>query len=183
MKTPNPTQLIQVLCGEEVFGRDIDSKISQGANEVSGRLMFELFNKCDTNKADWAPTFANDLLELTTGDPSVLISLDDGRWQDLDEEDVPPPEDSLTATDYYLKLEFSNTDACYYQFQLFPMFDEPFICGSVRKREDQFQHLMVTLSHPDKLQIFLQNLRKNPHLRHVHNSSESKFNQAPSHSV
>ena len=184
MKHPDPTQLIHVLCGKEVFGRDVDSKILQGANEVSGRAMFELFRTCNTNSTAWASEFADDLMELSTGDPSALISLDDGRWQGLEEDwELPLAEDSPSATDYYLKLEFSDSDACYYQFPLFPSLDETFIAGGARKREDQFQHLMVTLAHPADLQVFIQNLRSNPHLKHVHDSSEEEFNQSPSHAV
>ena len=167
-----------------MFGRDTDSKIVQASNEVSARLMFEMFSRCDTNREGWAQEFADGLMEITTGDPSVLIGFDDGRWQGLESpEDDTPASDTSTACDYYLRLEFTDADASYYQFHLFPTLDEPFIEGASRKREGEFQHLMVSLSHPDDLQVFIQHLRSNPHFKEVHDSSAEVFHAAPSHSI
>ncbi len=64
-----------------MFGRDTDSKILQASNEMSGRMMFEMFARCDTSREGWAQEYADGLLELATGDPSVLIGFDDRRWQ------------------------------------------------------------------------------------------------------
>ena len=184
MPTPDPSELIRLLSGEQVFGRDTDSKILQAANEVSARAMFEMFTRCDTSRDRWAQEFADGLMEIATGDPSVLIGFDDGRWQGLEADGDDLPEvDSASASDFYLRLEFTDEDASYYQFHLFPPLDEPFIQGAARKREGAFQHLMVTLAHPDELQVFIQHLRSNPHLKEVHDSTAEAFNSAPSHAI
>lgn len=184
MPKPDPSELIRLLSGEQVFGLNTDSKILQAANEVSARAMFEMFTRCDTTREGWADEFADGLMEIATGDPSVLIGFDDGRWQGLesDGEDLAEA-DSMTESDVYLRLEFTNDDACFYQFHLFPQLDEPFIQGAARKCEGACQHLMVTLAHPDDLQVFIQHLRSNPHLKKVHHSSAEIFNAAPSHGV
>lgn len=184
MPTPDPSELIRLLSGEQVFGRDTDSKILQAANEVSARAMFEMFTRCDTRRDGWAEEFADGLMEIATGDPSVLIGFDDGRWQGLesDEEDLPEDE-AATASDFYLQLEFTDEKASYYQFHLFPPLNEPFIQGAARKREGSFQHLKVTLAHPNDLQVFIQHLRSNPHLKQVHDSTPEVFNTAPSHAI
>jgi hypothetical protein len=184
MATPDPSELIRILCGEQVFGRDIDSKILQAANEMSARAMFEMFARCDTGRDGWAGGFADELMEITTGDPSVLIGFDDGMSQGLESsgEDILV-EDSATACEFYLRLEFTNEDASYYQFPLFPPLNEPFIQGASRKREGAFQHLRVTLAHPDDLQVFIQHLRSNPHLKAVHDSDAEAFKAAPSQRV
>ena len=167
-----------------MFGRDTDSKILQATNEMSGRMMFEMFVRCDTSREGWAQEYADGLLELATGDPSVLVGFDDGRWKGAESSDEDLAAcDSATACDFYLRLEFTNEDACYYQFHLFPTLDEPFIEGACRKREGRFQHVMVTLAHPDDLQVFIQNLRSNPHFKEVHDSCIEVFEAAPSQSV
>ena len=183
MATPDPSELIRVLCGQQVFGRDIDSKILQAANGMSARLMFELFTRCDLNREDWASDFANELMEIGTGDPLVLVGLDDGRWQGIESTGEEVPDDTTTACEFFLRLEFTNEDASYYQFHLFPSFNEPFIQSVSRKREGPCQHLSLTLAHPDDLQVFIQHLRTNPHLKAVHDSNEAAFNAAPSHSI
>jgi hypothetical protein len=184
MPTPDPSELLRLLIGEQVFGRDTDSKILQAANEVSARAMFELFRRCDTSRSGWAEAFGDGLMEITTGDPSVLIGFDDGRSQGLESDGANLPEDdSATASDFYLRLEFTDEDASYYQFHLFPPLDEPFIQGAARKREGACQHLMVTLAHPNDLQVFIQHLRSNPHLKEVHDSTAEVFNAAPSHAI
>ena len=167
-----------------MFGRDTDSKILQAANEVSARAMFEMFMRCDTSRNGWAEEFADGLMDLSMGDPSALIGFDDGRRQWLESDaDELPENGSATATDFYLRLEFTDEDACYYQFHLFPPLDAPFIQGASRKREGACQHLIVTLAHPDDLQVFIQHLRSNPHLKGVHDSTEEVFIAAPSHAI
>jgi len=184
MPTPDPSELFRLLSGEQVFGRDTDSKILQAANELSARAMFEMFTRCDTSRDGWAGELADGLMEIATGDPSALIGFDDGRWQGLEPDGEDLPEiDSATASDIYLRLEFTNEDASYYQFHLFPPLDEPFIQGAARKREGECQHLRVTLAHPDDLQVFIQHLRANPHLKEVHDSTAEVFNAAPSHAI
>jgi hypothetical protein len=182
MPKPDLSLLIQILNGEQVFDRDTDSRILQAANEVSARLFVEFLEKCDTSAPTWAKEFADQLMEIRSGDPSILVGFDDGRWQGLESGDGEPESNAAakTSSEFYLRLEFTDADACYYQFHLFPAFDEPFIESAVRKRSDQFQFLKVTLAHPDDLQVFIQNLRGNPHLRYVHDSTEEEFNRAPS---
>jgi hypothetical protein len=185
MTKPDPCLLIRLLAGERVFDRDTDRKILQAANEVSGRALFELFRRCDAGSPGWSREFAAGLMGLSTGDPAALIGFDDGRWQGLEEAgDERPEEDRrVTSVDCYLRLEFTNAEACYYQFHLFPRLDEPFLCGVSRKRAGESQYLRVELARPEDLQMFIQNLRRNPHLRHVHDSSEEEFRAAPSHAV
>ncbi len=184
MPTPDPSELIRLLLGEQVFGRDTDSKIRQAANEVSARAMIEMFRRCDTSREGWADEFANGLMEITTGDPSVLIGFNNGRSQGRESTTGEVQDETSTAAcDYYLQLEFTDELASYYQFHLFPPLDEPFIQGAARKREGERQHLRVTLAHPDDLQVFIQHLRSNPHLKEVHDSNAEAFNAAPSHSV
>ncbi len=184
MLTPDPSELFRLLSGEQVFGRDTDSKILQAANEVSARAMFEMFRRCDASRNGWAAEFGDELMEIATGDPSVLIGFDDGRRQGLDSDGEDLPEDdSSMASDFYLRLEFTDEDASYYQFHLFPPLDEPFIQGASRKREGACQHLMVTLARPNDLQVFIQHLRSNPHLKEVHDSTAEVFHAAPSHAI
>jgi hypothetical protein len=184
MPTPDATDLIRILLGESVFDRDIGSKILQAANEVSCRAMFELFRRCDTSSPGWAAEFAEGLMEIATGCPSVLIGFDDGRWQGLesggDEAVVDTPD---TSAEYFLRLQFSSAAACFYQVHLFPTFNELFIEEVSRKRADDSQFLRIKLAHPDDLQVFIQNLRGNPHFVKVYNSTPEEFDQAPSHAM
>lgn len=184
MPIPDPSALIRLLSGEQVFGRDTDSKILHAANEVSARAMFEIFKHYDTSRDGWAEEFGDGLMEIVTGDPSILIGFDDGRWQGLESwGEEQQRDDTATAFDFFLRLEFTTEDASYYQFHLFPPLNEPFIMGAARKREGACQHLMVTLARPDDLQVFIQHLCSNPHLKEVHDSSPDVFNAAPSHSI
>ena len=163
---------------------DVDSRIRQASNGMSARLMIELFNRCDTSSEDWPGEYAESLSEFFVGDPSVLVGFDDGRGQGKgveDENDLPPvPEASFS---YYLRLKFRNEDAAYYQFPVFPSMDQAFLAGGARKREGEFQHLRVDLAHPDDLQLFIEDLRSNPHLLCVEESSEEEFTEAPSHAI
>lgn len=181
---PDAADLLRVISGEPVFGLDVDSRIRQASNCMSARLMIEAFQRCDDTVDDWAEGFADSLTELNMGDPGSLIGFDDGRWKGKeveDESELPPiPEAACT---FYLKLEFRNEEAAYYQFPLFPAMDEPFLAGGARKREDQYQHLRVDLAHPDDLQLFIEGLRSNPHLIAVEESSETVFWSAPSHAI
>ena len=179
MPTPALHDVLRILAGESVFDRDTDSKILQASNEVTARALYELLREYDTNSPDWAKEMANDLMEISEGDPSVLIGFDDGRWQgrEGDDEDLPP---ESGFHEEYLKLEFVNADACFYQFHLFPTFDEPFFEEVSRKRAYEFQYLNIRVTHPDDVQVFIQNLRGNPHLVKVHQSNEEEFSSAPS---
>lgn len=182
---PDPTLLLRAISGETVFGLDVDSKIRQASNEISAMVFVHLFNRCDDSVPGWEKDFANSLMELSTGDPSCLIGFDDGRWQGLEQHDgedwTEPAADAESG--HYLKLVFRNADAAYYQFHLFPDIDAPFLTGSARKREDEFQHLRIDLTDPAHLQEYIRRLRSNPHLVSVEESSEKIFNAAPSHSV
>ena len=151
---------------------------------MSARLMIELFIRCDTSLHDWQVSFAESLSEFSTGDSGVLCGFDDGRWQgkEVDDEGGLPPIPQANVV-YYLKLKFRNEDAAYYLFPTFPSMDQPFLAGGARKRENEFQHLRVDLSHPDDLQIFIEDLRSQPHLISIEESSEEAFSKAPSHAV
>jgi hypothetical protein len=179
---PDPTKLLQVIAGEFVFGLEIDSRIRQAANGMTALLMIELFKRCDEGKANWPVEFADGLSELGMGDPSVLVGFDDGRSEGREAEDGDF-EASESPSEHYLKLRFTDEDAAYYQFHLYPAFDEPFITAVQRKREGDLQHIRIELSHPDKLQLFIQGLRHNPHLVSVDASSEEVFAAAASQAV
>ena len=181
MPSPDPRNLIRLLSGESVFDRDTDSKILQAANEVSGRAMFELFHRCDTSAPNWAQDFAGGLMEISTGDPGSLIGFDDGRRQGLESDGEDSPDDTTnTSQEHYLKLEFADAEACFYQFHLFPTFEEPFFQEVSRKRAEEHQYLRIRIAHPEDLQVFIQNLRGNPHFVKVHDSTANEFNEAPS---
>jgi hypothetical protein len=181
MTAPDPTDLIRLLSGESVFDLDTDSKILQAANEVSGRAMFELFKRCDTSVPNWEQDFAGGLLEISTGDPGSLIGFDDGRWQGLESGGEYSPDDTTDKSqEYYLKLEFADAEACFYQFHLFPTFEEPFFQEVSRKRADEYQYLRIRIAHPKDLQVFIRNLRRNPHFVKVHDSAAHEFDEAPS---
>lgn len=191
MPSPDPSILIRLLAGEAVFDRDTDSRILEAANEVTARALFEAFRRCDTSSPHWGEAFAELLKEISPGCPSILIGFDDGRWQGLESAGEEATEDSPGASptppdprvEYFLRLQFSNADACYYQYHLVPSFNEPFIHAASRKRAGDSQYLRLTISRPEDLQVFIQNLRGNPHLEKVHDSSPEEFDQAPSHGV
>lgn len=184
---PDPTPLTRVLCGEPVFDRDTDSRILQAANEMSARLLFELFLRADTDTAEGARAFAEKLGGYCIGDPTALLGFADGRdfGREVTAEEAAAlaEEESAATHECYLRLEFTTPEASFYQFHLFPPMTEPFIRGASRKREAQFQHLRIDLSRPGDIQPFIQSLRRNPHLVKVHDSSEEEFRQAPSHSI
>ena len=183
MASPNPIDLIRLLSGESVFDRDTDSKILQAANEVSGRAMFELFKRYDVASPNWVRGFAEGLMEISTGDPSSLVGFDDGRWQGLESDGDDIPEVPENPAEYFLRLEFMSPEACFYQFHLFPSFDEPFIHEVSRKRADESQFVQISVAHRDDIQVFIQNLRGNPHLVKIHDSTADEFHEAPSHAM
>lgn len=180
---PDPTLLLRAISGETVFGLDVDSKIRQASNETSAMAFVHLFNRCDDSVPGWEKDFADSLMELSTGDPSCLIGFDDGRWQGLEEGDGEDWTEPVAESVHYLRLAFTNADAAYYQFHLFPDIDAPFLAGSARKREAEFQHLRIDLTDPAHLQEYIRRLRSNPHLVSVEESTEEIFNAAASHSV
>lgn len=181
---PDPATLFRIIAGESVFGLDVDSKIRQAANRMSARLLIELYYRCDAAEPDWQTRFADSLPEHMLCDPNALVGFDDGRWQgrEVDSEENLPPIPEATVT-RYLKLRFCNEEAAYYQFSLFPSMDQPFLAGGARKREGEFQHVRVDLAHVDDLQLFIEDLRSNPHLVSVEESSEEIFFRAPSHAI
>ena len=180
---PDPTLLLRVISGETVFGLDVDSKIRQGSNETSAMALVQLFNRCDDSVPGWEKDFADSLMEHSTGDPSCLIGFDDGRWQGLEEGDDGDWTEPVAESVHYLKLGFTNADAAYYQFHLFPAIEAPFLAGCSRMREGEFQHLRIELTAPTHLQEYIRRLRSNPHLVSVEESTEEIFNAAPSHAV
>ena len=181
---PDTSSLIRIIAGESIFGIDVDSKIRRASNCMSARLMIELFSRCDDSIPDWQVEFVESLSNLTLGDPTALIGFDDGRWQGFETDDEGESSHiTESTTTHYLKLTFRNEDAAYYQFPLFPSMDQPFLCGGSRKRDGQFQHVRVDLSDSRDLQLFIEDLRSNPHLIAVEKSTEDIFMAAPSNAV
>jgi len=90
------------------------------------------------------------------------------------------PED---PTEYYLKLVFTDEQAAYYQFDLFPDLNANYILGASRKRAGAVQHIHITLSGPTFLQSFIESCRSNPHFVRVEESTAVEFERAPSNAV
>lgn len=184
---PDPSLLLRAIAGETVFGLDVDSRIRYASNSMTARLLVDLFQRCDDTQADWVQRFTESLDECKVGGPDLLMGLDDGRAgheEALDENDGSL-DDPGEAEGFpcYLKLVFTNAEAAYYQFPLFPALNEPFVLGAARMRESEFQHLRVDLRRREDLQRFIEGLRVNPHLVAVEESSEEVFGKAPSHAV
>lgn len=184
MPSPDPDLLIRLFAGESVFDRDTDSKILQASNEMSARALFEMFQRFDTGSDGWEKEFADALKEISHGDPSVLIGFDDGRWLGLPSgEDEPDLTETDESSEYYLRLEFTDEEACYYLFDFIPRFDEPFVLGGGQKREGKNKFVQVTLPKQEYLQVFIQNLRVSHFLLGVHDSSLEEFAAAKSHRI
>ncbi|MDB6076837.1 MAG: hypothetical protein JWO82_584 [Akkermansiaceae bacterium] len=179
MPNPDPSLLARVLSGERVFDLDTDTRILQASNEMSARLLFELFQRADLSSSEGAAKFAEGLQKYSGGDPVALIGFNDGRWQGreagADAESSPPGEPASSSPDYYLRLEFVSSEACFYQSPLFPSFKEPFVGEYSRRSQAQFQYVRLAVSRPEDLQRFIANLRENPFLLHIHESSEQEF--------
>ncbi len=177
---PDPALLLRVLSGERVFGCDVDSLILQASNGMSARLMMALFRRCDSAQPGWEEAFARGAMAESRG-PDILMALDDGRSAggDRGEMDFSDP----VGHEAYLRLEFSNEEACYYQFSSFPPLDAPFVVGHSRKRAGASQFLRIELSDRASLQTWLESTRGNPHLKAIHESTFDEFAAAPSHSI
>lgn len=75
----------------------------------------------------------------------------------------------------FLRVRFRNEDAAYYQFPVFPTVDSRFeICLS-RKRNGDCQYIQVHYGDASELRDFTAELRHNPHVLDVQESSESEF--------
>ncbi|MGV3531742.1 MAG: hypothetical protein ACO1QR_05180 [Chthoniobacteraceae bacterium] len=181
---PDYAALLRVIEGETVFGLESDSRIRQAANQMSALALLSLFKTFETAESEWSSRLAEMLSEVPTTDPTYLIGFDIGQWEGLGaEEPEEPSEYPDDPSVHYLKLRFRNEDAAYYQFHLFPVLDEPYVMGAARKREGACQHLRIDLARPELLQAFIENLRRNPHLLAVEESSEEEFLRAPSNAV
>ena len=153
------SKLIDSILGKSTFGFDLDTRIRQAANEMTALALFETFDQVDISKEGWEKGFIQELNEITTGDPSILIGFDDGRREGLESsgegneflEEADEPENEFSQ---YLKLKFTDEDAAYYQFHLFPPLDEPFVIGACRKRAGDTQFLRIDLTDEQHLQTF-----------------------------
>lgn len=188
MPPPDPSVLIRLLSGEPVFGLDTDSRILEAANGLTARALFEAFRRCDPSAPDWGESFAEGLEGISTGCPSILVGFDDGRWQGLESAEEESPEASAETlpdptVEVFLRLQFSDADASFYQYHLVPSFNEPFIHAASQKRAGDSKYLRLTISRPEDLPVFIRNLRGNPHLVKVHESSAEEFDRAPSQRV
>lgn len=174
---PNILELIRIIEGEPIFGFEIDSQIRQASKELPASLIIEIFRRCCDSEGNWSIDFIRLLLEYTANyEPTVFISKSTQKGSSSEE-----VFDSEIV--YYLKLIFCNEDAAYYQFPVFPAMDDPLLAGGARKREGAIQHLKIELLSRNDFQKFIERLGGNPHLTAIEDSSEDKFNSAPSNAI
>lgn len=177
MEPHDLTPLIRSILGEKVWGLDIDSKIRQAANEMSARVMLEMYSHTVLSGKGAVEDFANGAVELCTGDPGCLIGFDDKRWQDLPVGEEPEaPEISETPCMFHLRLNFTDREAAFYQFEIFP--HSEFCMARKLSRTGACQVIRVELPDTDHLQLFVRELRHNPHLTSVDEITEVEFHCA-----
>lgn len=177
MESNGLTPLIRSILGEKIWGLDIDSKIRQAANEMSARAMLEMYSHTVLSGKGTVEDFAHGAVELCTGDPGTLIGFDDKRWQDLPVgEEQQAPGESETSCSFHLRLHFTDREAAFYQFEIFPQ--SKFLMARKLPCTGACQVIRVELPDADALQLFLRNLRHNPHLTSVEEITEEEFHTA-----
>ncbi len=169
-----------ILNRRSVFGLEVDSLIRQAANRLSARALLEFLLRMDTDKPDFVPALAALLAEVGFED-TYLIGFSSG-YEPVGDGSAPQKE-VVEPSVHYLKLVFHDEQAAYYQFNLFPKFDAPYILGVGRKRTGPVQHLRLELSNASALQPFIEDCRSNPHFLRVEESTLEEFRDAPSHAV
>ena len=183
MARPSPEKIAEIILDRRrVYGLDADSQIRQAANRITARALFEILGRLDDESPDFASQVSSLLAEFPGEEVSTLIGFNTGDVQCGEGESnilVQP----VKPAEFYLRLVFSNEDAAYYQFPLFPHFEADYVLGAARKRTGAVQHIRLALSRPDALQSFIESCRTNPHLLRVEESTAEEFECAPSNAI
>lgn len=183
MAQPSAEKIVDVILGRRsVYGLDTDSRIREVANRLTARALFELLGRLDDALPDFDSQLSALFSEFGGDEVSLLIGFDTGDVP-IEDSESEAPQGPEKPTERYLKLIFRNEDAAYYQFPLFPHFDDKYILGTARKRAGAVQHIRIELSRPEALQSFIESCRTNPHFLRVEESSAEEFERAPSNAV
>jgi hypothetical protein len=184
MGHPSPGDIADIIFDRRrVYDLNTDSLIRQASNQLTARALFEVLNRVDDTSPEFSSQFSGILSGYDMGDPSVLIGFDTGYFPTGGKsptESDPAPQPSQPS-EHYLRLIFTNEDAAYYQFPLFPDLNADFIVSAARKRSGNTQYLRLELDHRSALHI--ESCRPNPHFLRVEECTATEFHSAPSHSV
>jgi hypothetical protein len=183
-------KVIRVLTTEDhVFGLVVDSLLRQAGNEMTAALLLRALQGFDVTAADFQEQLAQFVSEYAQGDPSILIGLDDGRWEELPEEDADNALDAMDGADgdtsravHFFRLVYTSVDASYFLFHAGgKLLDGKGVLGGARKREGAVHHLRIEVTHPRYLQLVLNRARECPHMLRIEESTEAEFWAAESH--
>ncbi len=183
MPHPSPEQIADIILNRrQVYDLDTDSRIRQAANRLTARALFELLAHLDDQSPDFA-THLSALLHRFPGEKaSHVIGFKTGALPTAHEQS-PIPAPPKEPSEHYLRLVFRDELAAYYQFHLFPDLDAHYVCSTSRKRDGAVQHLRLTLSHPEALQVFIESCHSNPHFLRVEQSTADEFHRAASNAI
>lgn len=183
-------KVIRVLTTEDhVYGLVVDSLLRQAGNEMTAAALLLAMQGFDFTAADFQEQLAQFVSEHAQGDPSILIGLDDGRWDELPEEDADNAMDPMDGVDgdasravHFFRLVYTSVDASYFLFHAGGrLLDGKGILGGARKREGAVHHLRIEVTHPRYLQLVLNRARECPHMIRIEESTEADFWAAKAH--
>ena len=183
MPSPSPEQVVDIVLNRrQVYNLDTDSRIREAVNCLTARALFELLARLDDHSPDFPSHLSTLLRELPVEGISGMIGFHTG---DLPSAVEHPeiPELHEKPSEHYLRLVFSDEQAAFYQFHLFPNLDVGYVCSASQKRAGAVQHLRIQLSRTEALQTFIESCRSNPHLLRVEQSTSEEFEGAPSNGV
>jgi hypothetical protein len=170
-----------VLNRRQVYDLETDSKIRELSNRLSAKAFLEILLGADDQDPKFPEMLSTLMRELPSGEIGTYsLYLREGNNE---EPTQPVASEGVAPVEYYLRLIFTNEDAAYYQFPLFPNLGAPYVQGAARKRAGAVQHLRLDLSGADALQQFIEECRTNPHFVRVEQSTAEEFMRAPSNSV
>lgn len=182
-------KVIRVLTTDDtVFGLVVDSLLRQIGNEMTAAAMLQALREFDVTAADFPEQLSQFVSEFSQGDPSILIGLDDGRWEELSEVDndngAEDVADGLAnRTVVCFRLVHASEDASFFLFHAGSrLLDFRGVIGGARKREGAIHHVRVEVAHPRYVQVVLSRARECPHVLRIEESNEADFWSAPSHS-
>jgi len=185
MAHPSPNQIVDIVLGrQQVYALDIDSQIREASNRLTARALFELLAHLD----DKSPDFGSDISSVLSGffgvESKEVVGVIGFATNEI--QSAAPPDNAEqpnNPSEYYLRLVFSDEQAAFYQFPLFPDLNADYVLGASRKRAGAVQHLHITLSSPQALQTFIESCRTNPHFVRVEESTADEFKRAPSNAI
>ena len=183
MAQPSPGKIVDIILSRRmVYGLDTDSTIRQAANVMSARALFEFLAGLDDESTDFGSQVSRLLSEFPSHEALYYIRFHTGDIPTTDVQAHAAPE-ADTPTEYYLRLVFSDEQAAYYQFPLFPNLEAEYVLGASRKRAGAVQHLRLELSRPEALQAFIESCRTNPHFLRIEESTPGEFERAASNAI